>query len=72
MIFEAIITDRSTASWRICWSAAAGLELNLALGVPHDVVGLGARLLPDLFAQPLAVRPALRDDRFGLGARPAR
>ncbi len=56
MIFDAIITDRSTASWRICCSARCGLELNLALRVPDDAVGLGPRLLPHLFPQPLGVR----------------
>ena len=69
MIFDAIITDRSTASRRICWSARAGFQLNLALGVPDDAVGLGPRLLPHLLPQPLGVRAALRDDRLGLDAR---
>ena len=69
MIFDAIITDRSTASCRICCERPAGLELDLALGVPDDAVGLGPRLL--LASPPAAARrrPALRDDRFGLDPR---
>ncbi len=49
---------------------AARLELNLPLGVLHDHVGLAARLLADLLAQPLAVGATLRDDRVGVDARP--
>ena len=42
MIFDAIITDRSTASRADLLQRAAGFQLNLALGVPHDAFGLGA------------------------------
>src|SRR5262249_1192507 len=41
------------------------LELNLALGVLDDQLRLAARLLTDLLTQPVAVGPALRDDRVG-------
>src|SRR6185503_3263578 len=47
----------------------ARLELNLALGVLDDIVGLGACPGADLLAQPVAVRPALRDDRLRFDAR---
>src|SRR5207247_988130 len=49
---------------------ARRLELDLALGALDDVIGFGARLLPDLLTEPVAVGPALRDDRVGLHARP--
>jgi len=47
----------------------AGLELNLTLRVLDDVVGFGARLRADLFPEPIAVDPTLRDDAFRLDAR---
>ncbi len=69
MSFEAINTDRSAASWRICCSARRGFQLNLALGVADDRLRLGLRLLPHLFAKPFGIGAALGDDRLRLHAR---
>ena len=63
------MTDRSTASWRICCSARAvssWIWRSAFLTMPS---GFGPRLLPHLFPQPLGVGSALRDDGLGLDAR---